>query len=86
MSDDADDPHAARRTWHEGGAAAVSAPYGPLALTGTYGIADYPEGRIPAVPGLWRATDGGVALTATAHDALRLDGEPGGPPDAVWGG
>ncbi|MFJ6757761.1 DUF1684 domain-containing protein [Streptomyces sp. NPDC091273] len=85
MSDDADDPHAARRTRHEGRAAAVSAPYGPLALTGTFPqtpsggtprLADYPEGRIPAVPGLWRATDGGAALTATAEDALCLDGEP----------
>ncbi|MEU7602862.1 DUF1684 domain-containing protein [Streptomyces sp. NPDC041003] len=76
MSDDADDPQAAWRAWHDGRATAVSAPYGPLALTGTYWLADYPEGRIPAVPGLWRATDGGVALTATAEDALRLDGEP----------
>ncbi|WP_404960884.1 hypothetical protein [Streptomyces sp. 147326] len=85
MSDDADDPRAARRTWREGRAAAVSAPYGPLVLTGalpqtpsggTPRLADYPEGRIPAVSGLWRTTGGGVALTATAEDALRLDGEP----------
>ncbi|MFD4870316.1 DUF1684 domain-containing protein [Streptomyces sp. NPDC058412] len=76
MSDDADDPQAAWRTWHERRAAAVSAPYGPLALTATHWLADYPEGRIPAVPGRWRTTDGGVALHATAEDGLRLDGEP----------
>ncbi len=76
MSDDADDPHAAWREWHERRAAAVSAPYGPLALTRTLWLADYPEGRIPAVPGHWRRTEGGVALTATAADSLRLDGEP----------
>ncbi len=76
MSDDADDPHAAWRTWHERRAAAVSAPYGPLALTGTFWLADYPEGRIPAVPGRWRATEAGAELTATAEDSCRLDGEP----------
>ncbi|MFF4426115.1 DUF1684 domain-containing protein [Streptomyces sp. NPDC001549] len=76
MSDDADDPHAAWREWHERRAAAVSAPYGPLALTGTLWLADYPEGRIPAVPGHWRRTETGVALTATAGDSVRLDGEP----------
>lgn len=85
MSDDADDPHAAWREWHERRAAAVSAPYGPLALTGTLprtssggtpGLADYPEGRIPAVPGYWRRTETGAVLTATAGDSCRLDGEP----------
>ncbi|WP_234323764.1 hypothetical protein [Streptomyces sp. NRRL F-2580] len=76
MSDDADDPQAAWRRGHECRAAAVSAPYGPLALTGTYRLADYPVGRIPAVAGRWRTTDGGVALTAVAEDGLRLDGEP----------
>ncbi|WP_327734756.1 DUF1684 domain-containing protein [Streptomyces nojiriensis] len=64
MSDDADDPHAAWREWHERRAAAVSAPCGPLALSGTYWLADYPEGRIPAVPGLRRRTETGMALTA----------------------
>ncbi|MFI1450585.1 DUF1684 domain-containing protein [Streptomyces virginiae] len=76
MSDDADDPHAAWREWHERRAAAVSAPYGPLALTGTYWLADYPEGRIPAVPGRWCATEAGAVLTATLEDSYRLDGEP----------
>ncbi|PWK68921.1 hypothetical protein BCL76_107389 [Streptomyces sp. CG 926] len=76
MSDDADDPHAAWREWHERRAAAVSAPYGPLALTGTCWLADYPEGRIPAVPGRWRATEAAAAPTATPEDSCRLDGEP----------
>ncbi|MFD3548331.1 DUF1684 domain-containing protein [Streptomyces sp. NPDC058655] len=90
MSDDADEPRTDWRTWHERRVASVSAPYGPLALTGTHWLADYPEGRIPAVPGRWRASGGGVVLTAAAQDALRLDGEPfageavlaadGGPP------
>lgn len=76
MSDDADDPHAAWREWHERRAAAVSAPEGTLALTGTFRLADYPEGRIPAVPGRWRATAAGAVLTATPEDSCRLDGEP----------
>ncbi|MGW6982906.1 DUF1684 domain-containing protein [Streptomyces sp. NPDC054932] len=76
MSDDADDPHAAWREWHERRAAAVSAPYGPLALTGTFWLADYPEGRIPAVPGRWRTTETGVALTVAAGEPCALDGEP----------
>ncbi|MFB7978209.1 DUF1684 domain-containing protein [Streptomyces vinaceus] len=74
--DDADDPKTAWRTWHEHRVASVSAPYGPLALIGTHWLSDYPEGRIPAVPGRWRATEGGVALSASAEDGLSLDGEP----------
>ncbi|MEU7064859.1 DUF1684 domain-containing protein [Streptomyces sp. NPDC046161] len=70
------DPDTAWKQWHERRLAAVSAPYGPLALTGTYWLADYPEGRIPAVPGRWRATAGAVALSAGPGDGLRLDGEP----------
>ncbi|MET9468369.1 DUF1684 domain-containing protein [Streptomyces sp. NPDC006544] len=72
----ADDPATAWKRWHEHRLATVSAPYGPLSLTGTHWLADYPEGRIPAVPGLWRATDGGVALTAAADEGFGLDGEP----------
>ncbi|UUU42738.1 DUF1684 domain-containing protein [Streptomyces sp. NBC_00162] len=76
MSDDADDPPADWRKWHERRVAAVAAPYGPLALIGTNWLADYPEGRIPAVPGRWRTTDAGVVLTAAAEDSVHLDGEP----------
>ncbi|MEV6951898.1 DUF1684 domain-containing protein [Streptomyces sp. NPDC051183] len=77
MSDDADDdPAAAWRQWHQHREAAVSAPYGPLALIGTHWLADYPEGRIPAVPGRWRTSGAGVALTAAAEDGISLDGAP----------
>ncbi|WP_405703739.1 DUF1684 domain-containing protein [Streptomyces sp. NBC_00069] len=85
MSDDADDPKTAWRKRHEHRVASVSAPYGPLSLIGTLPqtpsggtptLSDHPEGRIPAVPGRWRATEGGVALTASAEDGLSLDGEP----------
>ncbi|MCX5379192.1 DUF1684 domain-containing protein [Streptomyces sp. NBC_00091] len=74
MSDD--EATKAWREWHEHRVATVSAPYGPLALTGTHWIADYPEGRIPAVPGSWRATGGEVVLTAAAEDGVELDGQP----------
>ena len=39
--------------WQEHRLAAVSAPYGPLALTGTHWLEDYPEGRLPDIPGSW---------------------------------
>lgn len=74
MSDERDST--AWREWHEHREATVSAPYGPLALTGTHWLADYPEGRIPAVPGQWRATASGVALSAAPGDGLELDGAP----------
>ncbi|RSS68314.1 DUF1684 domain-containing protein [Streptomyces sp. WAC06614] len=73
MSDDAAKAWA---KWHEGRVETVTAPYGPLTLTGTHWLADYPEGRIPAVPGRWRETAGGVRLTATEADGLALDAEP----------
>ncbi|MGW1772425.1 DUF1684 domain-containing protein [Streptomyces sp. NPDC002104] len=71
-----EDPAAAWKQWHEHRVATVSAPYGPLALTGTHWLTDYPEGRIPAVPGSWRAGAGGVTLTAGPGDGITLDGEP----------
>ncbi|MEU2868280.1 DUF1684 domain-containing protein [Streptomyces olivoreticuli] len=66
------------KAWREERAEAVSAPYGPLALTGTSWTADHPDGRIPAAPGRWReAPDGeAVVLTATAADGLTVDGHP----------
>ncbi|MEU6893710.1 DUF1684 domain-containing protein [Streptomyces sp. NPDC046557] len=72
----ADDPDTAWKQWHERRLATVSAPYGPLSLTGTHWLADFPDGRIPAVPGRWRVADGGVALRAGPEDGLSLDGEP----------
>ncbi|MCY0920102.1 DUF1684 domain-containing protein [Streptomyces sp. H27-G5] len=74
--DDDTDPETAWRRWHEHRLATVSAPHGPLALTGTHWLADYPKGRIPAVPGEWRTTDAGVALHADPEDGLSLDGAP----------
>ncbi|MET8831175.1 DUF1684 domain-containing protein [Streptomyces sp. NPDC004610] len=64
------------KRWHEGRLESVSAPYGPLALTGTHWLEDYPDGRIPATPGVWTADGDAVVLTAAADDALTLDGEP----------
>ncbi|MFI6492670.1 DUF1684 domain-containing protein [Streptomyces sp. NPDC050564] len=62
--------------WHEHRTETVSAPYGPLALTGTHWIEDYPEGRLPDIPGHWAAKDDAVVLRATAEDGLTVDGEP----------
>ncbi|MFF4016690.1 DUF1684 domain-containing protein [Streptomyces sp. NPDC001843] len=64
------------RRWHEDRVDTVSAPYGPLALTGTHWIEDYPEGRLPDIPGLWAVDGDEVVLTATAADGLTVDGRP----------
>ncbi|MFE2379090.1 DUF1684 domain-containing protein [Streptomyces sp. NPDC059398] len=64
------------RAWHEERTAAVSAPYGPLALTGTHWLDDAPDGRIPGVGGHWAASGDQLVLTATADDGLSLDGQP----------
>ncbi|MFD7030523.1 DUF1684 domain-containing protein [Streptomyces sp. NPDC059917] len=72
---DTADAVAAWERWHAHRVDAVSGPYGPLALTGTHWLADYPEGRIPDVPGRWRETDSGVLLAAGPGDGLTLDGE-----------
>ncbi|MGW8885519.1 DUF1684 domain-containing protein [Streptomyces sp. NPDC055749] len=64
------------QSWHEGRVFAVAAPYGPLSLTGTHWLSDYPDGRIPAVPGQWREDGDSVLLTATPEDGLRVDGKP----------
>ncbi|MEU4498092.1 DUF1684 domain-containing protein [Streptomyces sp. NPDC023998] len=64
------------KSWHEHRTAAVSAPYGPLSLTGTHWLPDYPEGRIPAVPGQWHEDGDEVVLTAAPEDGLSVDGHP----------
>ncbi|WP_328909330.1 DUF1684 domain-containing protein [Streptomyces sp. NBC_00234] len=64
------------QSWHEGRIVAVAAPYGPLSLTGTHWLSDYPEGRIPAVPGQWREDGDSVLLTAAPEDGLSVDGKP----------
>lgn len=70
------------RQWHEQRMESVSAPYGPLALTGTHWLEDHPDGHLPDTPGVWilggdvDADDGPVVLTATAADGLTVDGKP----------
>lgn len=62
--------------WHEQRVATVTAPYGPLALRGTYWLEDYPDGRLPDIPGSWRADGDAVVLTAAEGDGLTVDGRP----------
>jgi uncharacterized protein len=64
--------------WREERAAAVSAPHGPLALTGTHWLDDVPDdGVIPGLPGRWRQTDGRVVHEADgAAVALETEGSP----------
>ncbi|MET7921111.1 DUF1684 domain-containing protein [Streptomyces avermitilis] len=62
--------------WHEHRTETVSAPYGPLALTGTHWLEDYPEGRLPDIPGRWTPGGDASVLTAVAEDGLTVDGEP----------
>ncbi|MFE7276416.1 DUF1684 domain-containing protein [Streptomyces sp. NPDC057623] len=73
MTVDASD---AWKHWHERRGESVSAPYGPLALTGTHWLEDYPERRLPDIPGEWTADGDGVLLTAVEADGLSLDGSP----------
>ncbi|WP_406860014.1 DUF1684 domain-containing protein [Streptomyces sp. HUAS MG47] len=70
------DPQKDWQHWHERRTASVAAPHGPLSLSGTYWLSDYPEGRIPAVPGEWRAEGDEVVLSAGAEDAITVDGAP----------
>jgi uncharacterized protein (DUF1684 family) len=70
-----DAPDAWKR-WHEGREESVAAAYGPLSLTGTHWLEDYPDGRLPDTPGTWVTDGDGVALTVTADDALTVDGRP----------
>ncbi|MCX4968463.1 DUF1684 domain-containing protein [Streptomyces sp. NBC_00654] len=79
MSTDAQQNEQGRQDWqrwHEERIVAVAAPYGPLSLSGTHWLSDYPEGRIPAVPGHWREDGDELVLTATAEDGLEVDGKP----------
>ncbi|MVO89584.1 DUF1684 domain-containing protein [Streptomyces sp. p1417] len=62
--------------WHEERTATVSAPYGPLSLTGTHWLADHPDGELPGLPGRWADDGDTLALTAADEDGLTLDGRP----------
>ncbi|WP_405662010.1 DUF1684 domain-containing protein [Streptomyces sp. NBC_00079] len=72
MTSDASD---AWKQWQEHRAETVSAPYGPLALTGTYWFEDYPDGRLPDIPGIWAADGDSVVLGADERDGLTVDGQ-----------
>ncbi|MGK5631023.1 DUF1684 domain-containing protein, partial [Streptomyces sp. URMC 123] len=76
MRDSDDEARRQWAEWREEREAAVSAPYGPLSLTGTHWLAEAREGRIPAIPGLWREAADGVLLHASADDGLTVDGRP----------
>ena len=61
--------HDTEEDWHEWRrrrVEAVSAPHGPLALTGTHWLADAEDGRLPRVPGHWREKGDELVLTASA--------------------
>ncbi|TGB11051.1 DUF1684 domain-containing protein [Streptomyces sp. MZ04] len=62
--------------WHEQRTETVSAPYGPLSLTGTHWLADHPEGQLPDIPGRWTEAGDEIVLTAGPDDGLTLDGKP----------
>ncbi|MEV0324306.1 DUF1684 domain-containing protein [Streptomyces sp. NPDC050658] len=66
------------KRWREQRTEAVSAPYGPLSLVGTYWLADYPDGRLPDIPGRWVEAGDEIVLTAEAGGELALDGRPFG--------
>ena len=58
--------------WRDARVVAARAPHGPLALTGTYWLADLREG-LPGVPGRWELQGSCVVLTAARHDGLEVD-------------
>lgn len=64
------------KQWREKREESVTAPYGPLALTGTHWIEDRPEGRLPDIPGTWLADGDGMVLTATEADGIQVDRRP----------
>ncbi|MFD7227111.1 DUF1684 domain-containing protein [Streptomyces sp. NPDC059881] len=76
QSDAQSDPRQDWQNWHERRVASVSAPYGPLSLSGTHWLSDHPEGRLPVIPGRWREDGDEVVLTAAAEDGLVVDGKP----------
>lgn len=76
MTSEASDTSDAWKQWHEHRVETVSAPYGPLALTGTHWLEDHPDGRLPGIPGTWSADGDAVLLKAVAADGLTVDGDP----------
>jgi uncharacterized protein (DUF1684 family) len=80
------------KRWHEGRVRTVAAPYGPLALVGTYWLDDVAgagagagdgdgagggPGTIPGLPGRWRQENGTVVHEVDGvPTALETEGEP----------
>ncbi|MFF7159221.1 DUF1684 domain-containing protein [Streptomyces sp. NPDC008139] len=66
------------KRWHERRAETVAAPYGPLALIGTYWLDDVAgDGTIPGLPGRWRQDGGAVVHEADGvSTVLEAEGEP----------
>ncbi|MEU5402514.1 DUF1684 domain-containing protein [Streptomyces sp. NPDC005963] len=62
--------------WHERRLATISAPDGPLSLTGTHWLDDHPDGRLPDIAGVWLDDGDQLLLTATAADGLTVDDKP----------
>ncbi|MEV6109571.1 DUF1684 domain-containing protein [Streptomyces sp. NPDC051940] len=62
--------------WHEDRLRRVTAPYGPLSVTGTLWLDDAVDGRLDDVPGRWRVDGDALVVQAEAGDGLTLDGEP----------
>lgn len=62
--------------WTESRSAAVGAPHGPLALTGTHWLEPEPA-EVPGLPGLWWAGHGTVGAELAAGDGVQLEGEQG---------
>ncbi|WP_105972694.1 DUF1684 domain-containing protein [Streptomyces geranii] len=53
------DVSGAWRERHERHVETVPAPHGPRSLVGAHRIEDYPDGRLPAIPGQWTVDGGG---------------------------
>ncbi|WP_030055274.1 MULTISPECIES: DUF1684 domain-containing protein [Streptomyces] len=62
--------------WSDGRAAAVSAPHGQLALTGTHWLEPEPA-EIPGLPGRWWADAEGIRVRAAAGDGITVAGADG---------
>ncbi|MFD3516530.1 DUF1684 domain-containing protein [Streptomyces sp. NPDC058657] len=71
-----EDPRREWERWHAQRVETVSAPYGPLSLSGTHWLADHPDGHIGGVPGTWRQDGTEVVLGAEEHDGISVDAEP----------
>ncbi|MER5640287.1 DUF1684 domain-containing protein [Kitasatospora sp. NPDC002227] len=62
--------------WTEARTARVSAPHGPLSLTGTYWLGPEPA-ELPGLPGLWWAADGVVRVRPDSFEGMGALGGPG---------